>query len=413
MKEILGTLDFKVDFRLSNQLEKYPLPVEIRHPNLKLAMTGLTSEKLKIKPGKYLVISKLPAGQELFGQIDVKANEQNTAILKLNETEEPPHKTEAIHHYLIADRQKVWSAFDSLVNYKGDFGADLSSDDSAPTAQLRVFSGNLLLGNADQIDPVWQSGESERGLREFRFFRSKSLKIIQLLQINTPPLNMVLPTMQENGCQVFVTSLIDGKYTIDAHLENSVADMMLRYSQKGFYRQTELLCKKIDAENLLNEKNDNALVAAVGAYALLRFNEIKMLDRLTQELHNRFKWLPDGLVIRAEYLARIGRHKDALNFLLEIENCGLPIFSDGLSMATDRLSAYVEINKRFDDPESLGKIKNLLLKLQKFASYTDFREPFTTFTGLNVNNPSIDSLTEIREDERAINLENLNGFSGV
>ncbi len=398
MKEILGTLDFNVKFNRPNELENIGLPVEIRRPNLSLVKTGLTSEPLKLKPGKYLVISKMPAGQELLDHVEIKADEQSTAHLKLGEEEESPHETEALQHYLVANRQKVLSVVENFTFAEKELK-------SLPSrVQIRLFNGNLLSEETQQIKPNWQKREDEPGLLGFQIHGTNAAQIVQLLQTNAPPLNMILPAMREHDCRLFVTSLIQGKYTLDAHLENQSADLLLRYSNKGYYQQTDLLSQAMDAEKLLQRKVEDPFSAAVGAYALLRFNKLELLRDWTENLRNWFKWLPDGSATRGEHLARTGQHKDALRAFLEIEERGLPIFSDGFSYALDRLSAYVGSKADFVSSSDSRKAKSLLAKLQKFAAYTDFREPFTTFTGLDVNEPSAEPLKEIAEDEKALNL---------
>jgi hypothetical protein len=387
----LKALSFEVKFRRPNELQKIGLPVEIRLPNFSLVKTGLTSEPMELEPGKYFVISKLPAGQELFSEIEVKASGINTAALVLEESEESPLESESLQHYLVADRQRVLSAAGDL-------------DTAASVVKLRFFKGNLLYGKTQPFYVDLKYSVKEKGFLGVDVRGLRETQIVQLLQTNAPPLNMVLPTMQRHNCQIFITSLIQGKYTLDVHLGNKNADMLLRYSNKGYFQQAELLGREVDAEKLLKEKMQNPIAAAVGAYALLRFNQLERLHDWTENLRQRFEWLPDASAIRGEHLALSGRHKEALPAFLEIESRGLPIFSDGLSYTVERLSTYVDLKPDFVDQETFKQTKNLLAKLQKIAAYTDFREPFTTFTGLDITEPSAESISEVPKDDKAIDL---------
>lgn len=398
MKKNFGKLDFELKFRRPNELQNLDLPVEIRRPNLSLVKTGLTSDQIELEPGSYFVISKMPAGQELIDHVEIKPEKKSTAFLTPDENEESPHESEAVQHFFIADRQKVLSEVESL-----GFNAEKVAVSSSRTVRIRLFKGNFLSEKPVQIQASAESVQTEKGLLGFEI--SGEATVAQLLQPDTPPLNMKLPTADNHRCRLFVTNLVEGKYTLDAHLENQMADMLLRYSNKGYFQQTELLGQAFDAEKLLQAKMRDPVAAAVGGYALLRFNELEKLHDWTENLRQWFPLFPDGAAIRGEHLARFGRHKEALKSFLEIEKRGLPIFSDGLSYTVDRLSTY--LNADLADLTDAENLKNLLSKLQKFAAYTDFREPLTTFTGLDVSNPSAEPLQKMVEDKKSLDLTNL------
>lgn len=409
MTKKTGKLNFEVKFSRPNEIQNIDLPVEIRRANLSLVKTGLSSEQMELEPGNYFVISKMPAGQELLNQVEVKADKINLAVLKPQEDEESPHESEAVQHYFVADRQKVLAALEKKAAIEEDFPRDSSQNlwKISTFVQIRCFVGNLLTGKIEQIRVDWQNSESEEGLYGFRVNGKDKIQIVQLLQNDAPPLNMILPAIRDHYCKLFITSLIQGKYTFDAHLEDQTADMMLRYSNKGYDWQTELLGAAVDAEELLRGKKQNPLSAAVGAYSLLRFNNLEMLHDWTENLRNWFKWLPDGSAIRGEHLARLGEHKEALRAFLELQERGVPIFSDGLSYTTDRLARYIELKSDFIDSSTREKSKNLLTNLQKITNCADFREPFTTFTGSDIKNPSAEPINKITKDNKALDLTQL------
>ena len=103
---------------------------------------------------------------------------------------------------------------------------------------------------------------------------------------------------------------------------------------------------------------------------------------------NWFPWLPDGLAIRAEHQARRGRHREALDHLLALPERGLPLYSDGLVYATNRLRLYQnQFAKSELEEAQRSKVEDLLARLQNYASYTNFKKPITTFTGLDPSHP--------------------------
>jgi hypothetical protein len=82
------------------------------------------------------------------------------------------------------------------------------------------------------------------------------------------------------------------------------------------------------------------LRATLGAYVLLRANEVDNLDPLTGSLANSSDATSDGLAIRMEYLARMGRHEEAIQFLLKIPERGAPVFRSGFGYIADRAKLY-------------------------------------------------------------------------
>ena len=63
------------------------------------------------------------------------------------------------------------------------------------------------------------------------------------------------------------------------------------------------------------DKKRSLLRAVLGAYVLLRANELDGMDLWTSNLVSWFPWLPDALALRVEYLARDGEHAAALKLL--------------------------------------------------------------------------------------------------
>ena len=57
------------------------------------------------------------------------------------------------------------------------------------------------------------------------------------------------------------------------------------------------------------------------------------MDRQPGRVH---PWLPDALAIRVEYLARNGRHPEALKLLMDIPQAGVPLFRSGIGYLADR-----------------------------------------------------------------------------
>jgi hypothetical protein len=215
-----------------------------------------------------------------------------------------------------------------------------------------------------------------------------ALQLVQLVQPNTPPLNVALPGSGYLSGQIVLTRS-DDKVLLDTDLDNDAAETLLRYYEKGNLAQTAILTKNsaVLSEDLLQGKVNDPIAACVGAYTLLRLGDLERLHDWTENLNNWFEWLPDGAAIWAEQLARLARHDQALDVLLKLSRRGLPLFSDGLSYALDRLRFYISVGKSRFTLLTLPESKDLLARLQRYAAFVDFGKLSLTFTGLDPLRP--------------------------
>lgn len=176
-----------------------------------------------------------------------------------------------------------------------------------------------------------------------------------------------------------VLALVTGdtdQTSLDVRLANEHADALLRFLDLGEIGAAETLSGSpaLSAEELLRGKLKDPLAAAAGAYALLRLGDVERLHDWAASLRKWFAWLPDGLIVHAEHLARVGRHDEAAAALRELPSRGLPCFSAGVGFATDRLRYYTRAWPH--DKELAGALTDLT----RFAVATDFSRPMTTYT---------------------------------
>jgi hypothetical protein len=389
----MSKISFSCNFK-SSELQSLTLPVEVRKPNFALVAQTLTTQSVDLEPGTYYVTAKLPAGQKLFNQVTVVEGKPETVSLTPEPEDESPHEWLEVETYITGQQTTSPSSTGSLEG--------LGAQDVA--AKLRAFSGNILLGNAQsRHDEGWlvPLPAPSQGMAKFNVFAGDG-RFVQLLQPKVPTLNVALPICisPPKGCQLVLTQQSDGLLSVEVHLEHTAADTLLRYFQRGFLEQAVAMSTSdaLQAEQLLYEKSSHPFAAAVGAYALLRLGDLDRLHNWTENLNNRFMWLPDGAAIRGEHLARLGTHEKALPFFLELPSRGLPFFSDGLSYAINRLRLYTTVDDPGIELETRYQAQSVLKQLQRFASHTDFRKPLLTFSGVDPHNPDDKPLGEDIED---------------
>jgi hypothetical protein len=109
---------------------------------------------------------------------------------------------------------------------------------------------------------------------------------------------------------------------------------------------------QVVATELLQEKWQNPLGAAAGAYALLRLGVSKL--GWTWNLWKMFPWLPDGAISHAAHLLReyqLGRLADIRDALLDAARAGAPVFTDGVRLLRQGLMQVQSSQRYANDPE--------------------------------------------------------------
>lgn len=430
----MSSLNFELSFR-NEDLRSLDLPIEIRKPNMVLVKRVRASETVEIEPGSYYIGIKMPAGQEDWTEVSVTAGESKKILLGPGPAaaDEAPSQREELKRYftpqyVVQPQEQLtylasvvvavigiviggalvylftrhFSLLRSLAIVVGGLlwlflytkaarpGYALLKNRWRETS-LRLFKGNVLIGECrpdDQWEPRLDEKKSTDNLIELTVSGSEEGQILQLLRSAEPPLNLVLPAGPHDSCRVIFERMPDGRYACDVHLDNIEAELLLRYWEQGFWQSAAEVANspKVSAR-LLEEKRSDPVAAAVGAYALLRLGQLEHLNDWSRNLMEWFSWLPDGITIRGEYLARLGEHKQALNTFCDLPKRGLPYFNDGISYVVDRLRLYQNMGtKRFDENE-LKCCAETLAMLQPFCDFTDFKKPLMIFTGLDPRHP--------------------------
>lgn len=446
-------VEFELTFK-TDALKQLDLPVEIRKPNMVLVKRALATEKVDLEPGAYYVGIKMPAGQESWSEVKVgdevgyqkiKLGPEREQVVSSIQTDDaartpasasqelqqyfaPAYVTPAVDEltylalivagaagaligsavtYWVTDGNSKLATVIALVT-GGCISVLLLSKVLRPgytalqqrmrEARLRQFKGNVLTGECrgdDDWSSIKQNVRATSELIEIGFEGRNQNQIIQLLQSGEPAVNVVIPAWQERGCLVVLKKQQDARYSLEVHLKHTEAELLLRYWEQGRWQlaANAISSTAVSAENLLFQKTQHPISAAIGAYALLRLGALDRLHTWTENLMNWFEWLPDGAAIRGEHLARMGEHKQALQAFCVLRERGLPYFSDGLSYAIDRLRLYQSLGQKQFDPQELENCVATLKHLEPFSYFTDFSKPLTTFTGLDPNKPDAQPVT--------------------
>jgi hypothetical protein len=201
--------------------------------------------------------------------------------------------------------------------------------------------------------------------------------------------NYAVPLSPGDECTLRLIQL-GSELALDTTLPNRNADLILRYIGNNLLQEASQTAESTNilAQDLLSEKFKYPIGATVGAYALLRLGDLDRLHDWTTKLYGSFSWLPDGVVILAEHLARLGEHERALAILLELPHRGLPFFSSGLTYALNRLRQYQRAVEQGKLAGEITRLNTLDTALCRYAGYIDVTRPILTFAGTDPLMPS-------------------------
>ena len=388
----MSTLTFSISAK-SSDIQKLDLPVEVRRLDLKVQARGMVSDTLEVPPGTYMAVSHLPAGQELRAQVTVGEGERRPVILAPNAWELSPHESEEVPLF-------IWG-------YSPAPPPDRDLDEKKrdiPTPDLVAqhgLEGFVRVGGVAVYapSPFHPHFDPQPGPTRMLFPPWTELDLLRVEQRDRDPEHIVLPSVRaprvpghsslkvgaDAGFTVVLLPAADGTVDCEVHLLDLKADTMLQYLVRGMIAEASVMTANVEAlaEQLVKEKLAKPVAAASGAYVLLRLGALQRLHDWTENLFNWFPSLPDGAAVRGEHLARAGRHEEAAERFLALEDRGLPTMSDGLGYAVQRLELYAATR-----PAPVAdRCLRLLEQLLPFAAATDFAKPFTTFAGRSPNEP--------------------------
>jgi len=319
------------------------LPVEIYDDELRLVERTLSSRKAVVDAGMYFVLAHLPDGSQLRGSVAVGG--EPTAIVSLTRPEPSAQPEEPTH---------------GLPGYR---------------AESRMVP---VIGYAREEDGTWTAVSDHFAPADGADVGvPKGVDAIAIQRLDGRMSIVRIPGRQTHYFRfALVARHADDEVDLVARIAHEDGNALLSYLNRDMLGDvhTMLDAPALRAEQYLRDKIRDPLAAAAGAYALLRMNEIERLHDWTKNLANWFDWLPDGLVVWAEHLARLGQHEQAAELLRRLPERGIPALSAGLTFACDRLRTYTR-----HWPDDI-RLRDLDEELTRYALATDFAAPVTTYT---------------------------------
>ncbi|QDT50543.1 hypothetical protein Pan258_46220 [Symmachiella dynata] len=417
-----ATLKFKTQFH-SWELNSLELPVEIRKEDSRLFTRTLTSKRIEVPAGSYFVSTRLPAGQQLEDFVTLQPGEIRVIELRPDKLDESPSENLEVQHFLrraigASNSQTETFGPDILspnfkgvdpesfdVPYSGTRGLNTPQSSSTPVRiEFHWYSGNTLAEEPDIKEVSVQEWISQfTGPMNVEIPNEvkaeRECVTCQLQQPGRPIVNVRIP-ISPSGNDPTISILVPEpeapSFRVGIRLAHETADLLTRYLRRGMYSEAgeSISSDTMTGEYLLRNKTTDPIAAAVGSYTILKIGKLDALHEWTANLMNLFKWLPDGAAIRGEHVARRGEHLEACRAFLLLEQRGLPIFTEGLSYALDRLRVYSSSFSAMPELslEERESTKHLLKRLERFTPFVDFDRTYVTYTGIDSVNPGLKGL---------------------
>ncbi|MFN4033100.1 MAG: hypothetical protein ACK4ME_05665 [Fimbriimonadales bacterium] len=354
------------------------LPVEVRRLDMTLVRRALTSDALDLEPGDYVVLARFPDGQYAYRR--VRAAQGQEQRISFHDAPREPMSAPAA--------QRARSRTLTLhIERSANAAAIRLPDKDATRAQHRethiaCYAGNPLQGTCRVLRPETVGEVSPRRRKErqmaYRLSRRGETRqlILQVAQAGAAGVHLILP---HDALKVQVWLHPTEPPQLHAHLPNKALDTALQFLWHGDGETAAQL-----ALHHIASKPD--LPRLVYLYALLRTNALQQLGEWTEQLTSP-QYGADGAVIRSECYARQGNPQDSLRELLRLSSLGLPVFTEGFTLAINRLRLSIAASEGFP-PEQREEAAALLQALSAFEPCVDYTQPFLTYTGRRPDAPA-------------------------
>jgi hypothetical protein len=155
--------------------------------------------------------------------------------------------------------------------------------------------------------------------------------------------------------RTIAASLVPGPSGPQIRYRSTVAEetnTLLSFVENGVLTEMWAVSEDLvqQGERAMYGAGGSVLRAVTGAYVLLRANALDGLDAWLATLAGVAPGVPDVPILRAELLARLGMHDDALDCLRTAIAGQVPWFRSGLSYMLERVRLYIDVSANTDVP---------------------------------------------------------------
>lgn len=346
------------------------IPVEVRDlKHLVVRARGFADQEISLSPGSYLVTATLPDGEQAAAENAVEITGGLTEItlsslsagLEQDIGEQPP------------------MAFDSTASYTPPPALVIPVSRHARGKSEATLDCSLIKGPwldywlRKSSSPLLSQTPLPAENRTLSIARQDQPCLLQLTH-GKRIRHFAIPVDHSGETKVTLRQETDGRPAITLDFGRQDVNAFFRYVDLGFAPEARFLSKQIveEAQSFLSGNSESSLGGILGGYVLLRANEIDFMRRwISRHKTDNLNWLPDVKAIHIEFLAREGKHAQAVEELLKLPDWGAPWFRSGIAYLAERARTYVSLaqqersRSKAEGNQSERNIPGLDLKLSR------------------------------------------------
>lgn len=339
-------MEHKIKITLAEDvdLEEFSdLPVRISDASLQLVRRAKLNEEVPLKEGYYVASAVLPHGEEIEKLFEVTGDDRDALVALQTEAWNPSSETGLVADSAPESKRET-RKYIEVGSWKG-LHTPAHAQSEAPVVTL--YSGNLLRDNdrprESRVIAFDDEGRADLevmgGLpNTLRSRFSDGSEFLVSLPISDQEPAYVELDEDATGPQVRVVPYNRRTALQLSYLASDLIEQAGRvFALDDAMQPSPELAEQVD---MLQGKLRAPIAAAIGGYVLHMRGELEPLSGWVHNLANWFEWLPDGAILHAEHLARQGRHEEALEWFMGVQDRGLPIMSYGFRLMLKRMSEY-------------------------------------------------------------------------
>jgi hypothetical protein len=371
------------------------LPVRLRSRRGALVASGVSGRALAVTPGSYLVSITLPDGREIISDQPIELGGTEPVVPPDFDDEllasvplqsfvpgapvPPPPPMMAAVGPAVAGAPAPEAppseqpATVTALRFQGDW-TGIWNEEAAPVVSFGadIAAGRVEIGERPvRID----RGDAPDELLGFPVAAGRRLFVV--------PFDVAVPRSSGERRSIFVQLKNDGSSLRFTSPVSAETNSFLEFVDRNLISESTRLARDLLTYGSGEGNPPSLLRAIVAAYVLLRVNELDGVEPHLDRLMSIAADVPDAHVIRAEVLARLGRHAEAIRALREGYSTGCPWLRSGMSHLLERLRFYLEVDAGsfpFKLGDELDQFATWKKRLERMARRLDTTELFTTFT---------------------------------
>jgi hypothetical protein len=339
-----------------------PLPVRILDPSLRIVAAGESDDVFWLDPGDYLIELSLPSGR--VAEVTRRFGDEETHLVDFREE--------------VGYLGRGSACFDEIAAERGPEGGWDVALEGWPHRYTTFDEGASLrtTPNVQTVAAVESSSGDRAGF--IVNVRREGTYFVHFDTGSAATLHVALPAVADEDCFVIAERRRD-RMRVRTFPTGKLSAFAGDYLRPGRENEGLRVLARHDLEGLVTSPDKDPAGAAIYGYLLLREGRLKALAAWAGVFADQVPWMPDAHVIAGVAAARLGDDEAALRHLIHACNHGVPVFSEGVALATAMAIDKVRDPLPSWDVTTRASWGLVLSDLGVFSPFVDYSVPETAF----------------------------------